>query len=115
MQIAHHAGASIFTGVSNRILVASHVFLEMLHYVVWIVVIPLVGYAGAPWTMKKISLVNRSAKWKIAIGCVLISGATLTLVLWGGFLADYPATRDIYFAVAALHVLAEIPFLIRML
>jgi hypothetical protein len=115
MQITHHAGANILTGVSNRLLVASHVFLEMLHYAAWIVVIPLVGYAGVPWTMKKIPLVNRSAKWKLAIGCVLISGVVLTLVLWGGFLANYPATRDIYFAVATLHVLAEIPFLLRIL
>jgi hypothetical protein len=37
------------------------------------------------------------------------------LVLWGGFVADYPLTRDIYFTVAMLHVLAEVPFLLRLL
>lgn len=28
---------------------------------------------------------------------------------------DYTTTRDIYFALAILHVLAEFPFLIKML
>jgi hypothetical protein len=35
--------------------------------------------------------------------------------LWGAFLADYPLTRDVYFTVATLHVLAEVPFLLRLL
>ena len=37
------------------------------------------------------------------------------LLLWGCFLADYPTTRDVYFTVALLHVLAEVPFLLRAL
>ena len=37
------------------------------------------------------------------------------LLLWGAFLTNYPATRDIYFTVAMLHVLAEVPFLLRLL
>ena len=81
----------------------------------WIVVIPLVGYAGAPWSLRKVPLANRSHRWKRAIAAVLFAGAAITLVLWAGFLADYPLTRDIYFSVAILHVLAEIPFLMRLL
>ena len=34
-------------------------------------------------------------------------------MLWAFFLADYPLTRDVYFTVALLHVLAEVPFLLR--
>jgi hypothetical protein len=37
------------------------------------------------------------------------------LVLWVGFLADYPLTRSVYFTVALLHVLVEFPFLLRLL
>ena len=36
-------------------------------------------------------------------------------VLWGGFAVDYTTTRDLYFAFAIGHVLAEFPFLIKML
>jgi hypothetical protein len=32
---------------------------------------------------------------------------------WVGFLVDYPVTRSLYFTVALVHVLAEIPFLVR--
>jgi hypothetical protein len=35
--------------------------------------------------------------------------------LWCGFAANYTTTRDIYFAFAMAHVLAEMPFLIKML
>lgn len=115
MQITHHAGANILSGISSRLLVATHVFLEMLHYAAWIVVIPLVGYAGSPWSLKKVPLANRSGRWKLVIAAVLIAGAAATLFLWAGFLADYPLTRDAYFSVAILHVLAEIPFLLRLL
>jgi len=44
-----------------------------------------------------------------------VGGAVAMIVLWGAFLADYSTTRDIYFTVAMLHVLAEIPFLLRLL
>lgn len=115
LQIANHAGASVLTGVSSRVLVASHVFLEMLHYVAWILVIPLIGYAGTPWTLKKIPLAGRSRVWKRAVAGVLIAGVAVTFALWAGFVADYPLTRDVYFSVAILHVLAEVPFLLRLL
>ena len=39
----------------------------------------------------------------------------VVLLLWGCFLANYPLTRDVYFTVALLHVLAEVPFLLRIL
>ncbi len=67
LQITHHAGAKLLSGVSSRFLVAAHTFLEMLHYAAWIVAIPLVGYAGLPWTLKKVPLAQRSRPWKAAI------------------------------------------------
>jgi hypothetical protein len=35
--------------------------------------------------------------------------------LWLGFSIDYATTRDVYFTIAIAHVLAEAPFLLRML
>ena len=40
-RIARHAGSDLLAGVSSHMLVASHAFLEMLHYGVWLVAIPL--------------------------------------------------------------------------
>jgi hypothetical protein len=114
-QITQHAGAGILAGVSTHFLVSAHTFLEMLHYGVWIVAIPLVSVRMAPWKLDNVPLVRRSSAWRWVILAAIGFGAIAMLVLWGGFLADYPLTRDIYFTVAMLHVLAEFPFLLRLL
>ena len=48
VRIAQHAGADILRGASSHLLVATHTFLEMLHYGIWLVAIPLVALRGAP-------------------------------------------------------------------
>jgi hypothetical protein len=45
----------------------------------------------------------------------LLAAALVVVGLWVCFLVDYPVTRDVYFTVAMLHVLAEAPFLLRAL
>jgi hypothetical protein len=114
-RIAEHAGAGILSGVSSHLLVATHVFLESLHYGAWLVAIPLVASLNRPWRIDRVPLAHRGAAWRNFVIAVLCLGAAVTLILWAGFLADYPLTRDIYFTVAMLHVLAEVPFLLRLL
>jgi hypothetical protein len=115
VRITRHAGAGILDGVSTHLLVATHTFLEMLHYAVWLAAIPLVGLRGAAWRLHALPLARRSPAWRRLVVAVLAAGAVAVLVLWAGFLADYPTTRDVYFTVAMLHVLAEVPFLLRAL
>ena len=47
-------------------------------------------------------------------GVLLVRAAASCVVLWVCFLLDYGTTRRVYFTVAMLHVLAEMPFLLRM-
>jgi hypothetical protein len=118
MRITQHAGAGIITGVSAHFLVAAHTFLEMLHYGVWIAAVPLVALAipgRKPWRTDGIPLARRSFRWRTVVTLIMAAGALLVIVLWAGFLADYPVTRDLYFTAAILHVLAEFPFLVRLL
>jgi hypothetical protein len=114
-RIAQHAGSEILPGVSSRLLVATHVFLESIHYFVWILLIPLVDRRAIPWRLRDIPLLeNANGIPKIFIGfCVF--GLLAVIALWFGFAVDYTTTRDIYFAFAIGHVLAEFPFLIKML
>jgi hypothetical protein len=114
-QITDHAGSSILTGISSHLLVATHTFLEMLHYGVWVVAIPLVGMKTAPWQLNRVPLARRGFLWKVGVVGFLGAGLAVVLGLWGCFLADYATTRTIYFTVALLHVLAEVPFLLRAL
>jgi len=114
-RITHHAGASIFSGVSSKLLVATHVFLESLHYAVWLLAIPLVATLSSPWRIDRIPLAQRGGMWRKLVAGILLVGLAAVIVFWAGFLTDYPLTRDIYFTVAMLHVLAEVPFLLRLL
>jgi hypothetical protein len=113
--ITNHAGDWFFTSVSNHFLVALHTFLEMVHYGVWVLVIPLIGLRTWPWKLDTIPAARRSPSWKRGVGIFLLIGLSIVLVLWACFLVDYGTTRYIYFLAALLHVLAEIPFLLRVI
>ena len=113
--ITNHAGDWFFTGISNHFLVSLHTFLEMVHYGVWVLVIPLIGMRSLPWNLGTIPAARRSRAWKRGVGLFLLMGLTIVVVLWACFLVDYGTTRYIYFLAALLHVLAEIPFLLRVI
>ncbi len=114
-RINQHAGSQILPGVSSHLLVATHVFLESIHYFVWILLIPLVDRKAIPWKLGEIPLfAGENGVPKLAAGAIAVS-VVLVLALWFGFATDYTTTRDVYFAFAIAHVLAEFPFLIKML
>jgi hypothetical protein len=114
-RITQHAGAELLPNVSSHMLVSTHVFLEMLHYGVWIFALPLIGATGAIWSIKSIPVAKHSRGFPKLVGAFLIGGLFAMLLLWFGFSANYSLTRDIYFTVAMAHVLAEAPFLLRMI
>ena len=114
-RITQHAGSEILPNVSSHFLVATHVFLETIHYSVWILLIPLIDKRAVPWNLKEIPLVsNKQGFPKLILGVLAIS-AFMVFALWLGFSIDYTITRDVYFAFAIAHVLAEFPFLVKML
>jgi len=114
-RITQHAGADLLPNVSSHMLVTVHVFLEMLHYGVWIVALPIIGATGAVWNVRTIPLARRRGGFPKVIGAALIFGLFVVVLLWFGFSVNYPAMRDLYFALAIAHVLAEAPFLLRMI
>ena len=114
-RITQHAGTEILPNVSSHLLVSLHVFLETLHYGVWLIALPLIGARGVPWDIKAIPLFRHPRGFPRTVVLLLVLGFALVLLLWSGFAIDYAATRDIYFAVAIAHVLAEAPFLMRTL
>jgi len=114
-RITQHAGSEILPGVSSRLLVTTHVFLESIHYFVWILLIPLVDRRAIPWRLSEIPLfANAKGAPKLLVASIVVS-LLIVAVLWGGFALDYTTTRDLYFAFAIGHVLAEFPFLVKML
>lgn len=115
LAISNHAGDWFFAGISNHFLIALHTFLEMVHYGIWILIIPLLGYRSAPWNLHTIPAARVSRNWQRGVAMLLLAGLFLVVVLWSCFLIDYGTTRYIYFVVALVHVLTEVPFLLRMI
>jgi hypothetical protein len=114
-RIAEHAGSGILPVVSSHFLVAAHVFLETIHYAVWILLIPLVDRRAIPWRWREIPLAAGEKGFPKLVFGVLAGGVLLVFALWLGFSVNYETTRDVYFAFAIAHVLAEFPFLVKML
>ena len=114
-RITRHAGAGLVPGVSSHLLVATHVFLETLHYGVWLVLLPAASYGARAWRVERVPVaVARGGRPRL-VKTTLALGVCAVCALWLGFAADYATTRDLYFTLAVAHVLAEAPFLIRLL
>lgn len=127
-RITQHAGAQLLPNVSSRMLVSVHVFLEMLHYGVWLVALPLIAQSpgarqqnlefrtrGQMWNVKTVPLARHPRGFPKLVATALAFGVFMVAILWLGFSVDYSTTRDVYFTVAIAHVLAEAPFLLKML
>jgi len=98
--------------VNSPSLLALHAFLELLHYGGWVLLLPAIGLATRPWDLHTIPLIRHRLGWPKLVTGTLAIGAAAVLLLWILFLLDFPTTRAIYFSVAIVHVLAEVPFLI---
>ena len=116
-EISRHAGSFLLSNLSSHMLVSIHTFLEMIHYGVWIIAIPLATAAVSrrKWLPAKMPVAQKSRRVQLLIAYAFIASNVLVLALWGSFLADYSATRNFYFTVAVFHILAEIPFLLWLL
>lgn len=114
-RITQHAGSQILPGISSHLLVATHVFLESIHYFVWILLIPLVDRKALPWRLRDIPVFAKPGGFPRLVAGIIVLSLVVVVALWFGFAVDYTTTRDVYFAFAIAHVLAEFPFLIKML
>ena len=114
-RINQHAGAEILPSISSHLLVATHVFLESIHYFVWLLLMPLVDRRAIPWRLKDVPMFANANGIPKVFAAFLVFSVVVLIALWFGFAVDYTTTRDIYFAFAIGHVLAELPFLVKML
>lgn len=133
-RITQHAGADLLPNIPSRILVSVHLFLEMLHYAVWIIALPLIApltrsvsaEAGnetgsmkprrsSIWRVMSVPLARHPRGFPKLVAMALGLGVFAVMLLWIAFSMDYTTTRDIYFTLAIAHVVAEAPFLLRMI
>lgn len=116
-QIERQAGSFLFPNLSTHLLVSAHTFLEMLHYAVWILAIPIFSKAisKGKWQTGSMPVTKNSKPLRLTVAALFAVSTVLTLALWAAFFNDCAATRELYFTVAVFHILAEIPFLLWVL
>ena len=114
-RITQHSGTEVLPQVSSHVLVSVHLFLEMLHYAVWIIALPLIGVSVRFWDVKTVPLARHVRGFPRLVAGLLVLALAAVVFLWLSFSIDYSTTRDIYFTIAIAHVLAEAPFLLRMI
>jgi len=116
-RITQHSGAEVLPQVSSHLLVSVHLFLEMLHYFVWIVALPLIARAAMKrfWDVKTVPVARHAKGFPRLVAGLLVLALAAVVLLWLSFSIDYSTTRDVYFTIAIAHVLAEAPFLLRMI
>ena len=92
---------------------AAHVYLECVHYAVWIALLPLVAASMGRHRLSRMPLL-RKAPWRVGAARLGFGLAALAVVgLFFAFRWDYDTTRSAYFTLAIGHVLVEYPFLLR--
>jgi len=114
MRLLRQAGGESTTWLSPRALVATLALLEVLHYAVWIVALPVVTGQGVPWRRVRIPIArahrHRTRLVQLALGTLAVA----VVALWIAFAADPVRARDLYFTLAIVHVLAEVPVVLRL-
>ena len=114
-RITQHSGAELLPQVSSHLLVSVHLFLEMLHYGCLDrgVAADRSGQCKF-WDVKTVPIARHPKAFPTRRPCFgACHGAAR--FLWLSFSIDYSTTRDVYFTIAIAHVLAEAPFLLRMI
>jgi multidrug resistance efflux pump len=77
--------------------------------------LPLIGASARFWDVKSVPVAQHARGFPRLVAGLLVVALAAVVLLWLGFSIDYATTRDIYFTIAIAHVLAEAPFLLRMI
>ena len=94
---------------------AVHAYLEIVHYAVWILLLPALASATRRGGLNLYPVLRKAPGRLWAARALLALGLLLSLGLWWGFAFHFEFTRALYFQLAIFHVLVEFPFLVRTL
>jgi hypothetical protein len=110
--IVEQTGAPVLSALSSRFLLSTLVFVDLLHYAVWLIAIPNWSAGWNRWNVTvQPPVVTRFPALSRPLQVTLTLLAILLIGLWFCFATDYIHTSQIYFVLAIAHVLAEISFL----
>ncbi|MFN8554408.1 MAG: hypothetical protein U0103_23265 [Candidatus Obscuribacterales bacterium] len=87
-QITKHAGSQVMPYASSHMLVALHTFLEMVHYGVWLIAIPLVSAGWRNWQPGSIPIAHRSDQLRHMVPAIFVLFPLCSLCVVGLFRAE---------------------------
>jgi hypothetical protein len=101
------AASPLFDGVMATRFLAVFAFLQSMHYVVWVWLLPRYAPAATARFEQRIPGLRGWRIWVLGA----LAAAALGVVLW----ADYSSGRGIYASLAGYHAYLEFPVLLAML
>jgi hypothetical protein len=107
-------GAQLFPNASTMSLLALFGFLQMVHYGVWLIAMPIANRSWKRWRIERLPIIAKKPFLRpfILVACGL--GVLAILFFWCGYVLDYDDVNEIYITITTLHVMAEVPFIFWM-
>jgi hypothetical protein len=110
--VLDQSGATMMPLIPSHFVISTLVFFDLLHYGVWLLAIPLMSAGWNGFQPRSVPLSTVSTLANRAISTLLLISTIGVVALWCCFSANYQLTYTVYFILAVVHVLAEMPFLI---
>lgn len=110
--ILDQSGVQIMTMVPPHFVISTLVFFDLLHYGVWLLGIPLMSAGWSGYRARAMPITTQSNFARNAISALLLGSSLAAATLWFCFTLNFETTYTVYFILAVVHVLAEMPFLI---
>lgn len=107
-------GSQLFPNASSSMLLAIFGFLQMVHYGVWVIAIPLANQSWKRWRIDRLPVLTSKPAFRPIVVAVCILGVLAILYFWCGYIVDYDHVNEIYITLATLHAVAEVPFMFWM-
>ena len=107
-------GAQLFPTASTTSLLALFGFLQMVHYGVWLIAIPIATQSWNRWRIDRLPVLAKKPSLRPLIIAACALGVLGILFFWCGYALDYDDVNEIYITITTLHVMAEIPFIFWM-
>lgn len=113
-RLSGNPGNMLFADASPAMMLSIYAFLQMVHYAIWVVAMPIVSQSWKRWRLDFMPALRNRAKLQAMVRIGFAMSGLAVICLWIGFKLDYTATLDFYVLLSTLHVLSEVPFMFWM-
>jgi hypothetical protein len=113
-RLSGNPGNMLFADASPAMMLSIYAFLQMVHYAIWVVAMPIVSQSWKRWRLDFMPALRNRAKLQAMVRIGFAMSGLAVICFWIGYKLDYTATLDFYVLLSTLHVLSEVPFMFWM-